>query len=1236
MCFLPLQTGYVLLNYKNTHESYIRRIKRVKLKSLQISGFKSFLDKTSISFPGGISAVVGPNGCGKSNIIDALRWVMGEQSVKQLRGKSREDIIFAGTDGKAPLNMTEVSLTLLNDNGSAPEELKDFTEIMLTRRLYRSGESAYFLNKQPCRLKDFHNIFMGSGMGTKSYAVIQQGNIGAITEAGPDERRFFVEEAAGVTRYKARKKEALRKVDATQQNLLRIADIITEIKRHMAGLKRQARKAEIYQTTRHQIREMDILLALGRHDCCADQILKIKHLLTELNDTDLAHTTRLKKLDAAVEAIKLERRQKNQQIAGQKSDSHEKQRQIDRQENDLVHLAREITRLTSEIEGIESGQSELESQNEKMIAEINQAREQNSELNEKINTVRKLITQEQKNSGGITEDLARLNRTLDDVKKKLMDRVALEARYKNISQNAVGSRENINRRLKRIDEEVVMAGRKAAEAEKQKQAVGDRFDQAKNDIKALDRQIKAMQKDLSEKSGTLGRQIKTVQTLTLEHNNVRSQYSALKKMADNFEWYKDGVRAILKKKESVQSAGQACEHEAAIGMHNILGLLADILEPEPVFAAATEAVLGESLQYILVKDQLTGLKAIDYLQTHQAGRSGFIPLSTLKSFGGSVLEKSDRAEYLLDHISVRSGYETVAKALLGHVIVTTNLTDALALWNKNGVSQPIVTEQGDVISSRGLIIGGSRDKMSGILAKKQELKEVRDQLARLGEKQASARNIQEKLEEQVRLAESDYQRQVMEKNTVAREIMEAEKVLYKTTEDLKHARSRLEVTQLEQEQLSGEEDDIDREIKKNSRILIKIEREVKDAQAKVVCTTGEISRATVEMETFNRKSVDLQLDLTALTAKLENSCNTLSRLEEFRDDGIGRLDGLIRELDIKRKKKNSGYRKIQDTEHALAGLYDAFNKLNKDLEQNEADYQSIDAVLHENDEMISGIRARREKTLQKIRILEVEHSQQEIKRDAIESRIEERYHRQLSRFRFDSDWRSQSKDMAQGLSEAELKGRLAGLNKKIAGIGEVNLSAIGEYEKLKERFDFLSEQRDDLVKAIDGLNRVIRRINKITQKKFMETFARVNEKLSEVFPRLFDGGNANLVLTRPDKPLETGVEFMIQPSGKKLTRMSLLSGGEKALSAIAFVFSIFLIKPASFCLLDEIDAPLDEANIFRFNELLKIIGEKSQIILITHNKRSMEFADTLFGITMEKKGVSKIVSVNFERPSSVN
>ncbi|HHC25166.1 MAG TPA: chromosome segregation protein SMC, partial [Desulfobacterales bacterium] len=320
----------------------------MKLKKMEITGFKSFVEKSSIEFPSGISGIVGPNGCGKSNIVDALRWAMGEQSVKQLRGKSMEDIIFAGTSGKPPMNMAEVSLILANDDGTGPEELKDFSEIMITRRLYRSGESAYLINKQPCRLKDITNIFLGSGMGAKSYAVIQQGNIGAITDAGPDERRFFIEEAAGITRYKHRKNETLRKIKATEQNLLRVKDITAEVERQMNSVKRQAKKAERFKEYQKRIKELDVLLALHYYDDYTHQIEQTAQLLKELKDADIQHISKIKQLDAAVEDIKLNRLQKNQEISVQKADRFKVQRNIDRLENDIAHLRKEVERLASE------------------------------------------------------------------------------------------------------------------------------------------------------------------------------------------------------------------------------------------------------------------------------------------------------------------------------------------------------------------------------------------------------------------------------------------------------------------------------------------------------------------------------------------------------------------------------------------------------------------------------------------------------------------------------------------------------------------------------------------------------------------------------------------------------------------------------------------------------------------------------------------------------------------------
>ena len=529
----------------------------MKLKKLEINGFKSFVEKTSVQFPSGISAVVGPNGCGKSNIVDAIKWVMGEQSVKQLRGKSMEDVIFSGSNGKPPSNMAEVSLILANENGTAPEELKDFSEIMLTRRLYRSGESNFFINKQPCRLKDIHNVFMGSGMGSKSYAVIQQGNIGRITDAGPEERRVLIEEAAGITRYKSRKKEALSKVRATNQNILRVADIIAEINRQMAGLKRQARKAERYKRYQKRVRELDIYLTLHYYDEYTRKIDAADALLKDLKDTDIEHSSRLKKLDAEVERIKLKRTEKNEEIADQKSRKFETQRHIDRTENDLSHLHEDVERLTYEFGELESARKTLHEKNRELMAEVDQVETQNITLYDEIKTAKSTIEKEQSVEQQMKDQLSALNQELESCKANLMDLVAQEAQYKNIYQNANNNKESLKRRFKIIHEEEEATGKKVSGLRDKKNKAQARLEVYKTEIDGLNEQIDITQKHLHEKNKALGEQVKIVQTFDIERNKAKSSYTTLKKMEDNFEWYKGGVRAVMKrhqlKKDAVSS-----------------------------------------------------------------------------------------------------------------------------------------------------------------------------------------------------------------------------------------------------------------------------------------------------------------------------------------------------------------------------------------------------------------------------------------------------------------------------------------------------------------------------------------------------------------------------------------------------------------------------------------------------------------------------------------------------------
>jgi chromosome segregation protein len=806
-----------------------------------------------------------------------------------------------------------------------------------------------------------------------------------------------------------------------------------------------------------------------------------------------------------------------------------------------------------------------------------------------------------------------------------MDLVAREAQYKNICQNASRNKESLKRRLKIIDEEEASTHQKVEKLRKKKIAAQEKFDSYKKEIYELNERLTRVKTQLQEKSKSLAEQVKRVQTIDLERNQVKSSYTALKKMEDNFEWYKDGVQAVMKKnrahKQGVSPAGLELDDK-----NGILGLMADIVEPKPSYETAVEAVLGESLQYILVEDQKAGLGSIDYLQTTGEGRGGFIPVSSVKDMGWDK-GNLDAQKMLLNHVSVKQGFEKVTQALLGHVLVTDDIEEAINIFNTNGVCQTIVTKNGNLISHQGIMVGGSKEKLSGILAKKQEVKKLGLEIKRLHQEYETACQDQKELESQVWGIENDLQKLQTQMNTAGHYQVEAEKDLYKVTEDLKHAQRHLEIVRLEQERLLGEESDIDEEMTKYNEAVAVVEDQVKNAQDTVSEKLKQIAAVSSEMEAFDQKIVDLKLQLTSLSAKLENSNNTLKRLKEFQNDGIQQLEQLSRDISQKKQKRITCKQKIEEYEQMLSGRYDEMKRLEQALEKNEEDYTAIDTKLRESDSIISDIQTRRDKTIQKIRLLELEQSERRIKRENIAKRLEESYHSPLSVFKSEFENMENSPDR----SIDNMEEKLFRLRKKIAIIDDVNLGAIKEYEQLKDRFDFLNEQRDDLVKAIEDLHKVVKKINRISQERFIKTFDSVNEKLNEVFPRLFEGGTAKLIMTEPNNPLETGLEFMIHPPGKKLTRMSLLSGGEKALSAIALIFSIFLIKPASFCLMDEIDASLDDTNVFRFNDLLRLIGDKSQIIMITHNKSSMEFAETLFGITMEKKGVSKIVSVNLQK-----
>ena len=1197
----------------------------MKLKKLEITGFKSFLEKTRIEFPAGVSAIVGPNGCGKSNIVDALRWGMGEQSAKQLRGKAMEDIIFAGADGKAPINMAEVSITMEND-GTAPEDLSEFTEIMVTRRVFRSGEREYLLNKRPCRLKDIQELFLESGVGKKPFAIIKQGNVGAIAEATPEERRIFIEEAAGVSRYKTRKEDALKKIRETEENLLRLKDIIGEVKKQMNSLSRQARAAENYRELHALVKRLEIRSSTYHVDRLQEKIEETTLAVRARKEREAQSGTRLQQLETEYETIKLHQLEKERHISDQKNRAHAIQRTIDKTETELKHFREDIKRFESEITALQSAEATLKEKNDQLRQEIDQEQGHHTQHSDALAIARQDADKEYRKTDALKQELDDLNLKIKTQNTHYMELVANEARYKHIFQTAETNRDTLNRRLKIIDEEMLTAERKVMDHERTVAEITAVFEDVKQKKQDMEATLSRLTRDLESAGADLQQQIRSVQETETEYRKKHSTYQAMKKMADNFEWYKDGVKAIM---QHIAPSKETAPHPDTSAPGDVLGVIADIITPDPGYETAVESVLGESLQYILVENHHAGIHYIDHLQRHNSGRSGFIPITALKS-NGSGNTGHYSLERLIDHVTVQEKFNHVSSSLMGNVLVARDLHQALAAWERWGQNGTggftVVTKNGDMISPSGILIGGSRDRLTGILEKKQELNTLERTIADLTQALETAYGRQKEQEIAIQELRENRKTCLKEKEAISENEIETEKDQYRAMETLKHARRHLEIITLEQERISGEADDMETEIHTHKETLETVSIQVKSAHEEMMRLNERIQSVKQDLENYQANMVDLKLAVTELKTQVANSSCTLKRLKDFLGDGEKRLTDISEEIEKKQEFQVTLNNGIQDHEETLASLHDAFHTLQDVLDRAENDFQTVNDQLTIHEKQIGECKKDHEACRKALYDLELKNSQLQLQQTHIRDQLVDRYHQSFLALKV----LIHDDEALLTTAIEEIEAQLALCRKKIEKIGDVNMAAITEYDQLKVRFEFLTNQETDLEQAMDDLRTVIRKTNKITKERFSHTFNEINLKLETVFPRLFEGGAARLEMTDPDKPLETGVELMISPPGKKVTQLSLLSGGEKALSSIAFIFAIFLIKPASFCIMDEIDAPLDDANVIRFNNLLKIIGEQSQIIMITHNKGSMEFADTLFGVTMEKKGVSKIVSVNFE------
>ena len=1180
----------------------------MKLKTLEVIGFKSFVDRLQVSFPGGITTIVGPNGCGKSNVVDAVLWAIGERSAKHLRGKLMEDVIFNGTDGRKPLGMAEVSLTFSNEDGSAPEAYEQYTEITVTRRLYRSGESEYLINKVPCRLRDITDLFLDTGIGVNGYSIVEQGRVERLISANPQDRRFLIEEAGGIAKYKERKRLALMKMEATQQNLLRIQDIIAEVKRQIVTLERQVKRAEEYKAIRKEVKEIEIRFALLEYGELSEKGEAARGYLKALRDRELEISAKDAQKEALIESMRLSGMEEEEKLRGLQQETFE--------------LGRKIQKMESEIEFFHREKGGLQKQEDQFIEEIREsllAWRGTRRERWRMEQSKKELEEGSRENEEILKELETLFNDFRTTHQELLEE--LEAEKVELI-DTLTQLTSLKNRLTHLEERKEDLQKRIHSNLKESEEVRTRLTQLEE---AFSEKVKERELNLSIQSIYQEEKIRWERELEglkeifhqrqIERSNLeetlrqdRSRYLSLKELQENYEGYEKGVRSILLRKREEQEKWKG-----------ILGAVADILEPDPRYEIPLEAVLGQRLQYLIVEGEKEGVEAMAFLKTESLGRGSFISKWVHRiGIENQISREEGKPVPLLHFVKVREGFTSVAEFLIGDVGVVERWDDAIHWMKKDGGFGTLVTLEGDVLEGPGVMSGGSRDQGLSLLERRREIRNLEQRVKETEEECRKAYDEEERLRKEIHEKGIQLEGRRKEIQDKEIELLHQERDLDGLKKETSQFHQRMEVIQFEQKQLEEEDEDLKKEKKEVSAQMESEETAKKEREGKVQSLKKKVEEVGEGTEDLGGTITEKKVLLASVGEKkkgLETQIYNLSETQRSLKEQISKKVKGVREC---RVEGISLREKILQYERELGESLEKYRWSEGALSAQKEKVETLSNEWREVEASSKYLRRELEEVRQKIHEEEILYSEVQLKLSHLQESMKERYGTTLS---------TSIGASPEDFPKEEMSKRLAELKSALEGFGEVNLMAIEEYQELKQRHDFLSEQQADLHQALDTLRKVILRINRTTTKRFLETFHLVNEKFKEVFSRLFKGGQASLILLEEQDPATTGIDIIAQPPGKKLQNIDLLSGGEKALVATALLFGLFMIKPTPFCLLDEVDAPLDDANINRFIELVKEFSKTSQFVIITHNKNTMEASNTLYGITMETPGVSKIVSV---------
>lgn len=1178
------------------------------LKRIEMQGFKSFADKTVLEFKPGITTVIGPNGSGKSNISDAIRWVLGEQSMKSLRGAKSEDIIFAGTQARKSLGFAEVSIVIDNNDNKLPIE---YSEVTVTRKIYRSGETGYFINKVPCRLKDILELFMDTGIGKDGYSIIGQGKIDEILSNKSEDRRHIFEEAAGIVKYRTRKQESEKKLEQTKLNLLRINDILAEIEANIEPLKLQSDKAKQFLDLREELKSIEVglfIYNINTYKEKIEQLVKDEDIITSQKEAE----------DSKMEALQASKEELRQVVDDITA-------QIENMQNIGFESSNKIEKINSEI-GISNERIQNNSANKQRLeAEILEVKNRIEELKEEQKQKLEKKTNLTSNKEKFEKELAEKEAELAELSKKLSAKELEIEGKKQIVQDNIDKKyelaaeintqdvnyENLEKRKKQLKNEIdsVISELDSTRYGKNEISKGFYDIESKRNIAVenLEKSVQAKEQNMQK----LKQYEEEISKLTYTQRMKQARHQFLIETEKEKEGYNKTVKSLL----------VACDKDSSLnkGIH---GVLANLISVEKEYETAIEMCLGQSLQNVVTSTEQDAKKMIEYLRSNSLGRASFLPIASVQ---GKKLDKLTKMDGVIgiasDLVKCKKDYEQIILSLLGRTVVVEDMDTAIALAKKDKYSFRIVTLKGDIISSSGSISGGSvQTKTVNILGRSREIEDLEKELKKLekqiadktAEKEEYASSIGDSIEETAKLE---------------KELQEIE-IVY-ATEKQKMVAVEENITRLENRLAKLKEEVTQTEKQKEENRLLKEQKE-----AEIQELTQQIEELNKVIEEFalnnkdNQKYIDdLNFDITNLKISVTSFDESESSIEEM----VERISQDIKNNEQSIENKNQNILAITEENTKLE---QTITEYNNQIEQIKQEVTNSGTKVEElKQERI----AKNEKLVNTENEIQSQFStleslkEQIIKLDVKKTKLEQDLQQVVESLWNEYELTPNSTEEYQKPNNvATAQKQVNSLRNKIKDLGSINIDSIEEYKKTKERYDFMSEQRLDLENTASKLRKIIGDMTTTMQNQFKEKFELINKNFNEVFTELFNGGKAELILENEENILECGIDIRVQPPGKKLQNMMLLSGGEKAFTAIALLFAILKINPAPFCILDEIEAALDDVNVYRFAEYLKKFCKQTQFLVITHRKGTMEAGDSVYGVTMEENGISKLLSIKLK------